>query len=329
MSDDLPQRMNQKHVPRREIWLVALLVVITAVWCRYVWIPGPWREGLQFADDVWRIPVTGVGKWFSAWTVGDGQAFAVIAADPLGLDQGWELSQPAYRYSRAGFGWLAWVVSLGQSAWVPYGMAIVGTVSVVGAFVLAVRLRPELGPSSWLLVLNPAIFIAFAGDTAEALAVLALAFTIASGRWWASVALGVIRPSFLVALVGRWRSLLWGALAATTLGVLWTLRFGLETGQYGGNFAPPYAGYWRAPSLAAIGLAILATVTLLRGVRRRDWGWAASGLLVICFSEFLVENPADGWRTGGMLLVLWAFGPGYEPSPTALVDSPGAISVPA
>ncbi len=328
MVDDHPIEMDSARAPRREIWLVVVAVLAIATIYRYAWIPGPWQDGLLFAEDVWRLPVAQVGKWFSAWTIGDGQAFAVIAADPLGLDQGWELSQPAFRYWRAGFGWLAWVASLGQDRWVPYGMAIVGAAAIAAAFLLAVRLRPRLGRSAWLIVLNPAIFIAFAGDTAEALAVLALAYTLATGRWWASAALGVIRPSFLIALVGRWRTLLWGALAAVALGLLWVLRFGLDMGQYGGNFTLPYVGYMNAPSVQSIGLAILATTTLVVGLRRRDWSWVASPLLVLCFSEFLVADPANGWRAAGMLFVLWAFGPGFSAISVDSVE-PRSVWVPA
>jgi hypothetical protein len=148
--------MDESRAPRREVWVVGMSLAVAALLYRYAWIPGPWEDGLQFAEQAWRLPVVGVGKWFSAWTIGDGQTFAVIAADPLGLDEGWELSQPAFRYWRAGFGWLAWVASLGRAEWVPYGMAIVGVVAIVLAFLLAVRLRPRLGRSAWLIVLNPA-----------------------------------------------------------------------------------------------------------------------------------------------------------------------------
>ncbi len=76
--------------------------------------------------------MSGVGRWFSAWTIAGGRAFAVIAADPLALDEGWEMSQPAFRYWRAGLGWAAWLVSLGQSHCAPDGMAIVGVFSLIG-----------------------------------------------------------------------------------------------------------------------------------------------------------------------------------------------------
>lgn len=306
---------------RREIWLAAITLAILAVAYRYAWIPGPWEEGLQFARGVWRIPVEDVGKWFAAWTIGDGQLFAVIAADPLGLDEGWEMIQPAFRYWRAGFGWLAWAASLGQERWVPYGMAIVGAASMVATFLLAVRLRPELGRRAWLLVFNPAVLIAFAGDTAEGLGILALTYAIASGRVWASVAVALIRPSFLIALVGRWRLLRWGASMALVSGVWWIAHFGWEPSQYGSNFALPFVGYFDEPSWHSVALGAFACVTIWRGWQHRDWSWVASGIMVICFSGFILADPTNGWRVAGTLYVVWAFGPGYQRSPEALTMS--------
>jgi len=328
MDDDHPLNMDVSPTPRREIWVAAAAAAILALAYRYAWIPGPWEEGLQFARDEWRIAVGDVGRWFSGWTIGDGQLFAVIAADPLGVDEGWEMIQPAFRYWRAGFGWLAWGASLGQERWVPYGMAIVGTLSLVAIFLLAAKLRPKLGWSAWLLVFNPAVLIAFAGDTAEGLGVLALAYAIASGRIWPAAALGVIRPDFMVALVGRWRSFFWGAATAALMALLWVIRFGFEGSQYGSNFVLPFLGYLAEPSPQAIGLAAFASVTVWRGWRHRDWAWVASGAMVLCFSEFIVADANNGWRVVGMLYVLWAFGPGYQPEPTGARAS-SEVSAPA
>ena len=313
MYDDHPFDMDASaRAHRREIWLAAIALAVLALAYRYAWIPGPWEEGLQFARDEWRIAVGEVGRWFSAWTIGDGQLFAVIAGDPLGLDEGQEMIQPAFRYWRAGFGWLAWAASLGQERWVPYGMAIVGAASLVATFLLAVRLRPELGRRAWLLVFNPAVLIAFAGDTAEGLGILALTYAIASGPVWASAALAVIRPSFLIALVGRWKLLAFGGLTALVTGALWIVHFGWEPSQYGSNFALPFTGYFDEPSLQSLALGAFASTTIWRGWRHRDWAWVASGIMVVCFSGFILANGANGWRVAGMLYVLWAFGPGYE-----------------
>ncbi len=291
---------------------MGIAVTATALLYRYAWIPNDPPAALQHALDTFGLPVTGVQSWFSAWTLGDGQAFAIIATDPLGLDEGWQLGYPAYRYARAGFGWLAWAASLGQPEWVPYGMALVGVLSIVGLFRLAMKLRPRLGRSAWLIVLNPAVLIAFAGDTAEALGILALAWAMAGGGWWASAALGVVRLSFLVALIGRWRLLVPGAISAGVLGLLWIIRFGFFPDQYGGGLGPPLTGYLDQPSLQSVGLALAAFVTLIIGLRKQDWAWVVSGLTVLCFTGTVVETADDGWRTAGMLYVLWAFGPGYS-----------------
>jgi hypothetical protein len=161
-------------------------------------------------------------------------------------------------------------------------------------------------------VFNPAVLIAFAGDTAEGLGVLALAYAIATGRVWVSAALGVIRPSFLIALVGRWRLLRWGALMAFVSGVWWIVHFGWEPSQYGSNFALPFAGYFAEPSLNSLALGAFACATIWRGLQHRDWGWVASGIMVVCFSGFILADATNGWRVAGMLYVLWAFGPRYE-----------------
>jgi hypothetical protein len=304
--------MHESRALKREVWLAGVALGVIALLYRYAWIPSDPEAALQHALDTFGLPVTGVGGWFTAWTLGDGQAFAVIATDPLGLNEGWRLGYPAYRYSRAGFGWLAWLASLGQAQWVPYGMAIVGVVTIVGLFWLATRLRPQLGRPAWLIALNPAVLIAFAGDTAEALGVLALAWVLATGQWWASAALGVIRPSFLVALVGRWRLLGPGVLSALVLGALWIMRFGYFPGQYGGGLGWPLVAYLEEVSVQSTLLAIAAVATLFMGIRHRHWGWVASGLMVLCFTGVVVESANNGWRTAGMLFVLWAFGPEYS-----------------
>ncbi len=305
-------RMDATPASSREVWFVGVSLALTAVLYRYAWIPDSWTSILENFERTTGLDVGGVGAWFSGWATGDGQTFALIAADPLGLDEGWQLTQPVYRYGRAGFGWLAWLASLGQEQWVPYGLAIAGATAVVGTFLVAMRLRPRLGVRAWLIAFNPAVLIAFAGDTAEALGILAAAWAMATGRWWASAALGVIRPTFLVAFVGRWRLLLWGALSAAGLGLLWILRFGPDLDQYGGGLTLPFHGYIESPSIQSTGLLILAIVTIGVGVRHRDWGWVGSGLLVMCFSPLVLGGAHNAWRAAGMLYVLWAFGPGYS-----------------
>lgn len=305
--------MSDTRATRFEVVSVAATFVVAVLLYRWAWTSPYWETFLEGAAETWGLPVTGVGRWFSAWTLGDGQAFAVIASDPLGLEAGTQISQPAYRYGRAGFGWLVWVASFGRAQLIPYGMAAVGVLALIGSFVLAWRLRPGLGRAAWLIALNPATLIGFAGDTAETVAVFLLAFAMASSSRLASVALGVVRPTYVVALIGRLRVFWWGAGAAALFGVFWILRFGFDLSQYGGRLTLPLVGYLAAPSAQSIGLAVFAGLTLIVGIKSRNWAWILSGAFVLCFASEVVAEAVNGWRAGGMLFLLWAFGPAHRP----------------
>jgi hypothetical protein len=301
--------MRREH--RLEVVVVSLIVLVTAFYVRAEYIP-PWAErNLEIAEEKWDMPVSEVGDWFSAWTLGDGQAFALIASDPLGLDIGVELRDPGYRYQRAGYSWLVWVSSGGQPGLIPYALAGVGGLAVIGTLILAIALRERLGPSAWFLVLNPALYVGFAGDTAEPLAILFLGLALASSRPWAGVALGVTRPDYLLALLGRWKTFGYGVAAAAIVAGYSIIRFGFETLIPGGArlFGWPLAGYLENPSAAGLVLAFVAAVTLAIGVRFRNWTWVVVGLYVLCFSYTVVVEPVNAWRAAGLLPVLWAFGP--------------------
>jgi len=56
-----------------------------------------------------------------------------------------------------------------------------------------------------------------------------------------------------------------------------------------------------------------ATVTLILGLRQRDWTWVLVAIFVFAFGNDVTLNPINAWRAAGLLPVLWAFGPGYEP----------------
>lgn len=302
---------------RREILLVALVVAMVTIGYRWAWTAPLWQEHLASASELWGIPVEDAGRWFSAWTVGDGQAYALIASDPLGLDIGAQLGQPAYRYARAGFGWLAWIASFGQRELVPYGLAAVGALSIFGCLMLAIRLRPSLGPSSWLIVLNPAVFIGFAGDTAETLAVLVLALGLTGGGSWWGALLGAVRPTYILALLSRVEAFFSGLAIALVMAALWMLRFGVDLGQFGGRIGFPLVGYVEAPSIHSIGLLVFALVSVVVGVRARNLAWIASGIFVVCFTVGVLEEAVNSWRAGGLLVTLWAFGPYHRVGTTA------------
>lgn len=301
--------MRREH--RIEVVIVSAIVLLTAFYVRAEYIP-PWAErNLEIAAEKWDLPVSNVDPWFSAWTLGDGQAFAVIASDPLGLGLGDDLRDPGYRYQRAGFSWLVWAGSGGQARLIPYAMAAVGGLALIGTLILAISLRDRLGPSAWFLVLNPALYVGFAGDTAEPLGILFLGLVLASSRPWAGVALGVTRPDYLLALLGPWKTFGYGVAAAALLVGYATVRFGLESlfPQGARLFGFPLAGYVESPSLAGWALALLALVTLAFGIRFRNWTWVVVGLYVLCFSYTVVLDPINAWRAAGLMPVLWAFGP--------------------
>lgn len=295
---------------RIELVIVTTIVLLGAFYARSEYIP-PWAErNLEIAAEKWDLPVADVHPWFSAWTLGDGQAFAVIAADPLGLGFGDDLREPGYRYQRAGYSWLAWAASGGQAGLVPYALAFIGALAVVGTLVLAISLRGRIGPSAWFLVLNPALYIGFAGDTAEALAILFLGLTLASSSPWAAVALGMTRPDYLLAALGRWKPFLAGIAGAGIVATYSAWHFGLETMLPRVDLLSlPFSGYFAYPSAAAWLLAVTASLTLVVGVRRRNWAWAAVGAYVICFAPVVTADPANAWRAAGLMPVLWAFGP--------------------
>ena len=296
-----------------EYVLVALIVIGGAYYVRGEYIPPFPERHIENAEEKYDLDIGEPGPWFSAWSIGDGQAFAVIAADPSGMKLSVEIKEPAYRFTRASFGWLAAAASFGQEAWIPYGLAVVGVVSLAATVAFAMSVRERLGPRIWLLLVNPAIYLGFAGDTAEPLGLLLLAIAISTGSVWVSFALGVTRPSFLVALFGRWRQLSLGLAATAGILAYGLVRFGAD--QFipdGGRIGLPFTAYFEHSTLSGWLLAALASATLVVGIRRRDWAWVVSGVLIICLGDDVTANPANAWRAAGMIPVLWDFGAGYR-----------------
>ena len=208
------------------------------------------------------------------------------------------------------YSWLVWAASGGQAGLIPYALGLVGALAVIGSLLVAISLRERLGPAAWFIVLNPALFIGFAGDTAEPLAILLLGLTLASNSVLAAVALGVTRPDYLIAALGRWKPFLAGIAAAVLLAAYAVFRFGLEALiPSGGRLGLPLAGYLEHPSLAGWVLAALAVGTGVIGIKYRNWTWVAVGLFVLCFSYDVLEYPVNAWRAAGLMPVLWAFGP--------------------
>lgn len=194
----------------------------------------------------------------------------------------------------------------------------------VGSLVaVAAGMRSTLGLRSWLMVANPAVFIGFAGDTSEPMGALFLAIALATGSWLAAAVLGVTRPTFLVAMWGRWRHLVAGVAAAVALAVYSSVAFGIDAiVPDSGRLGFPFWSYVEYASIWGILLAVAALATVVVGVRRRDWTWILAGVFTLCFGSDVLRDPVNAWRAVGFLPVMWAFGPGYEGlSPTSAGES--------
>ncbi len=297
---------------RAEILLAISIVLLCAFYARWSYIPSFPERAVTSSEEKYAYEVGDPGPWFSAWALGDGQAYAMIAVDPTGQHLAEQIGEPGYRFARAGYGWLAWAFSLGRADLVPYSMALVGLLSVVGSVVVAFILRPRVGVSAWWLIANPALYIGFAGDTSEPLGILLLTMAIGWGWWAAALALGVTSPTLAVALVGRWKLLAASIAAAVLLAIYGLISFGPEgMVPYGGRFGVPFAAYFEHSSFWGWLLAALATITLAVGVKTRDLAWVVGGLFVLCFGTEVLRFPINAWRVAGFLWVLWAFGPSY------------------
>jgi hypothetical protein len=227
-----------------------------------------------------------------------------------------------YRYLRIGMSWLAFVLSFGQEGLVLPALFTIGLSAVAAVGFLSGFWRQRFGLRSSALVLNPALYIGFVGDTAEPLGVLLLALALTGSGYWAAVALGVTRPTFGTALFGRWRLLLVLAATAITvhLAAVWIFG-GSIFDAASGTFALPTIAYFNQPSV--VGFLVLASggSTLLLGGIRRDPAWIVSGILVVVLGEAVAANPLNAVRAAGMLPVLWAL----TPMPSSSRPSEGSI----
>lgn len=61
------------------------------------------RGHVEVSEQKYEFEVGEPGKWFTAWSLGDGQAYAMIAADPSGELLATNISEAGYRFARAGF----------------------------------------------------------------------------------------------------------------------------------------------------------------------------------------------------------------------------------
>jgi hypothetical protein len=315
---------------RLEIALVSVIFLVTAVYVRWTYIPSFFDRHVQVSEERFDFEVGEPGPWFSAWSLGDGQAYVLIALDPTGQKLAEEVPEPGYRYARAGYGWLGWLTSLGNDRLVPYALALIGATSMVGILIAAIVLRPLLGIRAWLLLMNPAIYIGFAGDTAEPLAALLLTLGLMTGSWALALILGLTYPTYLVATWGRWKMFLVGVATAVAVQIYTSLAFGppaVTSATVRVGF--PFVGYLDAPSAAGFALCAAGLATIAIGARSRAWAWVISGLFVLCFAADVLQFPTNAWRAAGFLPVLWAFAPRHDPERTRLAFKVRAVSDPA
>ncbi len=299
---------------RLEILLIVGIVVMTALFARERAIPDRSDLHLAAAEENLNLDVGNPSRWFSAWSVGDGQAFALIAADPRGRRLADHIRhEPGYRFARAGYGWSAAGLSLGQEPAIPYALALAGLLALIGVALLAIRLRYEFGFRAWLLLANPALYLGFGADTAETLGIFLLVGAMGFGWIWAVALLGVTRPTFLTAVLGNRWYLAAGIATAALLGLYSVISFGFDgVIPDGGRLGIPFAAYLEHPSVSALLLGGLALATGVVGLMKRDWAWVLTGLLVLSLGSDVTFNPTNAWRAAGALPVLWAFGVNYR-----------------
>ena len=246
-------------------------------------------------------------EFFAAGLHGDGAVFAIIAADPFGTDEGKAIYVPEYRYQRAGYSWAVAGVVFGQENFLLAGLAVVGLLSVGGVIFIAHRQRDRLGMRSWLLLVNPALYIGALNDTAEPLAILLLTAAFVSSGVWSSLGLAFVRPSYVVGLADRPGRFFAALGAAVLMRLVWSLHFDGSFFTTVGNIGLPFVGFVSEPSLLGFLVLFAGVTTFATGVRTRSWAWILSGLLVVCLSASVFVVPTHAVRAAGMLPVLWAF----------------------
>ncbi len=126
---------------------------------------------------------TGMGKAAKARDPGfrvvhpgayDGQFYWGVAVDPLARgDVHQAFDNPPYRYGHPLYGWLAWLLSAGQSAAVPAALAAIGLLSLfAGGFATSLIGR---GWEGLFVALNPGLLLSASNDLTEPLAAALLA----------------------------------------------------------------------------------------------------------------------------------------------------------
>ena len=275
------------------------------------------KSGIDLPDVYGEMP------FFLLWTRGDGQTYVTMAADIELQGPAQRLLIPSYRYTRVGYAWLGRIFALGRVAWVPVGLMLVNLISLAAIGALTGRLAHRFGERSYLALLNPGLYLAFATDTAEPLGMLLLMVGVLSGSVLlaniASFALGTVRPSFGLALPARDRNLgrVIGSIAGGALLIRVIALLGIQDNATPiETMAVPLTGYLETVSseplsewigAAVLLIAVLATA-IVGGFSRRGWvriAWLANALLLISLGPAALVD-LNWARAAVVLPILWA-----------------------
>lgn len=127
----------------------------------------------------------------------DGVYFYAVATDPFATGEAHTLiDRAAYRYGHAGYGWLAWVASLGRTSAVPVALLSLGLAGLAIAAIAISRTAAALGWTPWAglaVAFNPGLLYSLTALTSE---------TVGAG-FTALALLGWVRKRYV-----------WGAVAA-------------------------------------------------------------------------------------------------------------------
>ena len=216
----------------------------------------------------------------------DGVYFYAIAEDPLARDEAHTLiDESAYRYGHAGYGWLAWLVSLRDPAFIPGALLFLGLLGVTVAAIATSLIARQLGWTPWaglFAAFSPGLVSSVISDTAEpvgiAVVALAVLFWLRGRIGWSAVflvAACLIKEPFVLVPVALalWDGVRWLrgtrpshvvarvlALAAGPVAFgAWYAYLRVDFGLWPyrasvGLFGPPVAG-WVDTLKRAVGLA--------------------------------------------------------------------------
>lgn len=112
----------------------------------------------------------------------DGVYYYAIAIDPLATGEAHEvIDLGSHRYGHPGYGWLAWLASLGNPDWVPQALLGLSLVGMATAAFFASVLSRELGLGPWggvFITLNPGLIFSVTTDTSEAVTMALLVVSL-------------------------------------------------------------------------------------------------------------------------------------------------------